>query len=149
LSFGQVDRDDLARPGSGCTDQRRQADAAEADHCDGGADSHLGGVHHRADARQDGATEQRGMIERHGRVDLDDRTARHRGMVGEHRAAEMVVQRLPVARQAPQRRTAACPDPLAAAPGSQSAGPPFCTRSAMAAARDEDRRPRDRHAAGR
>ncbi len=145
LVVGQVDGDDLPRAGGLRADQRRQADAAEADHRDRRADAHLRGVDDRADAGEHRAAEQRGFVERHGRVDLHERVPRDGRVLGEHRAAEVMVQRAAAARAGAARRTAACrrrwpPRPARTAP----AGLRRTVRSGRSSARRPPRRGRRR-----
>ncbi len=63
LVCAQIDRDDLAGADQQAAQQGVQADAAEADHGDGRAGGDAGGVHHRADAGQDRAAEQRRLLD--------------------------------------------------------------------------------------
>ena len=109
LRIREIDGDDLPRAGRARAEQRREPDAAEADHRHRRARAHLRGVDDGADAGEHGAPEQRGFVERQLRVDLHQRTPRHDCVFREHRAAEMVIDRLAVLRQPSSHPTATCP----------------------------------------
>lgn len=101
LVVGQIDGDDPARTGADRADERSEADAAQADHRDRLAGGDLGRVDHGADPGEYGAAEQRRLVEWQLRINFDQRTPRHRREFGEGGAAEMMMDRLPVARQTP------------------------------------------------
>ena len=103
LVVGEVDGDDLARPGGDGTQQRAQADAAQADHRHRGAGLHPCGVDHRAHAGEHGAAEQRRLVERQLGVDLDQRVARHRGVLGKAGDAQVMLHRRAVGPVQPAR----------------------------------------------
>ena len=132
----QIDGDEAACADQLRGEQRVQPDAAEADHRDGGARLHPGGVDHRADAGQHGAAEQRGLLERQRGVDPDRRVARDHGALGEGRDPDMMVDRRAVEVQPPRAREQR---PLAVGDGARLAQrrPPGAARQAMAAARHE------------
>jgi hypothetical protein len=58
-------------------------------------------VDHRANAREYRTAEECRLVERQFRVDLDHRAPGYRGIFGEHRAAEVVIDGLPIASEAP------------------------------------------------
>ena len=64
---------------------------------------HPRGVDHRTDAGEHGAAEQGRLVERQLGIDLDQRAARDRGVLGEARDAEMVVDRRAVGPVQPAR----------------------------------------------
>ena len=136
LRIREIDGDDLPRAGRARAKQRREPHAAEADHRDRRARAHLRGVDDRAHAGEHRASEQRGFVERKLGVDLHHRTPRHDGVIREHRAAEMVIDRLAVLRQpscARQQRAGA----IRRGAGFAQRRPAFGTRRAVAAARHE------------
>ena len=55
----------------------------------------LGGVDHGADARRHAAADVADLVERRGRVDLGDGDLGQHGVIGEGRAAHVVVELLP------------------------------------------------------
>ena len=75
LVGGKIDGDDVARAGSARAEHGGEADATEPYHRDGCAGAYLRGVDHRADAGQDGAAEERRLVEGQIRIDLDQRAA--------------------------------------------------------------------------
>ena len=98
--LGQIDGDD----GRGAAGERAQdagqTHAAQADDDDALARLDPSGVHHGADAGQDGAAEQGRLLERQGRVDLHQRPARDHGVFGEGGTAQVVVDGLALAENA-------------------------------------------------
>ena len=102
IELGRVDVDgnDAAGLGHLRTDDRRQTDAAEAEHRHGGALFHLGGVEHGADAGGDAAAEQADLLQRRFLGDHRQGDFRQHGVFGEGRAAHVVVDRLAVVAEA-------------------------------------------------
>ena len=111
LVVGEVDGDDLARPGGDRTQQRAQADATQPDHRGRGAGLDPGGVDDRTHAGEHGAAEQGGFVERQLGIDLDQRIARDRGVLGEAGDAQMMLDRRAVGTVQPARarQQRACP----------------------------------------
>src|SRR6202034_1700482 len=78
-----IDYHNLFRPGQPRTLDGAATDAAAADHHDGVARAHLGGIDRRSPPGGDPAAKQAGTRERKVIVDLDDRAVRHGPVLGE------------------------------------------------------------------
>ncbi|MNQ95776.1 hypothetical protein D3C85_1113490 [compost metagenome] len=89
-----VDGDDPGGLGHLSADDRRQADAAQAEDRHAGALLDLGGVEYRADAGGDATAEQADLVQRCVLGDLGQGNFRQHGVFGEGRAAHVVVDRL-------------------------------------------------------
>ena len=90
----EIDADDHVGAHHPCALHDVETNAAEAEHGDGGAWTHLGGVDHRTDAGGDAAADVADLL--HGRVlaHLGERDLRQHRVVGEGRAAHVVEHRL-------------------------------------------------------
>ena len=87
----EVDADDHVGADHARALDHVEADAAEPEHDDVGAGLDLGGVDHRADAGGHAAADVADLVERRVLADLGDRDLRQHGVVGEGRAAHVVV----------------------------------------------------------
>ena len=87
-----VDRDDAARAGDAAALDRREADAAAADHDRRVAGPDARGVERRAEAGRDAAADQRRAVERHVGADLHQRVLVHEHALGEGREVRELVQ---------------------------------------------------------
>ena len=90
----RVDADDRAGAREHGADQGREADAAEPEDGDALAGRGSRALDRGADAGQDGASEQRGDVEREPRVDLHGRALGDDDVLAEGGDAEVVVDRL-------------------------------------------------------
>src|SRR5690606_16723595 len=102
LELGRVGVDGDDAPGLGLARalDHRKTNPAQAEHGHAVAFGHLGGVVHRADAGSDAAAEQADLLRVGFRVDLGQRDLGHHGVLGEGRAAHVVVDRLTVVGEA-------------------------------------------------
>ena len=89
-----VDRDDARGTRHRRAVHRGQPDAAAADHRDGGARFHLGGMEHRADTGHHAAADQRAAIQRHVVAHLHHRMFVHQHLLGERGQVHRLVQHL-------------------------------------------------------
>ena len=91
LRFVHVDGDDVRGLEHARGEQRGEAHAAEADHCDRRATRHRGRVHHGADAGDDRAAEKRGFGERQVGGHAHQRVRGKHRVIRESRHAEVVM----------------------------------------------------------
>ncbi|MNM95684.1 hypothetical protein D3C81_1081390 [compost metagenome] len=99
LAVEHVDGDDPPGPGQRRAVDRRQADAAAADHGNRLAGRHLGGIDHRAGAGGDGAADQRGAVQWHVAPDCHAGVFVHEHLLGEGRQVGELRHRLVLVRQ--------------------------------------------------
>ncbi|MNV38993.1 hypothetical protein D3C71_1305570 [compost metagenome] len=95
-----VDGDHAPGLGLACALDHRKPDATEAEHRNAVAFGNLGSVVHRTDTGGDAAAQQAHMLRVRVRVDLGQRHLGHHRVLGEGRAAHVVVDRLAVVREA-------------------------------------------------
>ena len=110
----EIDADDLVGADHARALDHVEADAAQAEHDDIGARLDLGGVDHRADAGGHAAADVADLVERRVLADLGQRDLRQHGVVGEGRAAHVVVDRLAADARSGWCRPASAPLPWVA-----------------------------------